>query len=156
MVHVEVVMIQQLKERWKGYKEKRFLESHGCKTWREYERNYDSDVGYLARWSHTFYHGYKFIWAMPETHYHLTPLYPSTANHALNVPRINTTFHFESIDRMVDWCEQNCQGKWRNDWHRGNWDHQDNFEFNGISGGDVMFFAFKEESDYLWFTLRWS
>jgi len=45
-------MIQKLKERWKGYKEKRFLDTHGCKTWSEYEHRYDVDVGYMARWAH--------------------------------------------------------------------------------------------------------
>jgi len=64
--------------------------------------------------------------------------------------------YLDSVDKMIEWCEQNCQGKWRNDWHRGFWDHQGNFEFNGIGGGDIMFFAFKEETDYVWFKLRWS
>jgi len=152
--------IKELKTRWTGWREKRFLETHGCKTWREYERRYDSDIGPMARWAHTYYHGYKFIWSVPDKHYiyySFTQLRPSTANHALNVPRItNTAFNFDVIDQMADWCEQNCQGKWRNDWLRGLWDNQDNFEFNEIGGGDVMFFAFKEESDYTWFSLRWS
>lgn len=130
-------MINQLKERWKGYKEKRFLETHGCKTWREYERKYDKDVGPMARWAHTYYHGYPYIFP-------------------LNPDRSVIRGYHERTEQMVIWCENNCQGKWRNDWHRGFWDHQDNFEFNGIGGGDLMFFAFKEESDYVWFALVWS
>lgn len=136
-------MIEQLKKRWKGYKEKRFLETHGCKTWREYERRYDKDIGPMARWAHTFYHGYPYVFPLDpdgyrDLHYH--GVYP----------------YVDAADKMQEWCEQNCQGKWRNDWHRGFWDQQGNYEFNGIGGGDIMFFAFKEESDYVWFTLVWS
>ncbi len=136
-------MIEELKKRWKGYKEKRFLETHGCKTWREYERRYDKDIGPMARWAHTFYHGYPYILPLDpdgyrDLHYH--GVYP----------------YVDAAEKMQEWCEQNCQGKWRNDWHRGFWDQQGNYEFNSIGGGDIMFFAFKEESDYVWFTLVWS
>lgn len=136
-------MIEQLKQRWKGYKEKRFLETHGCKTWREYERRYDKDIGPVARWAHTFYHGYPYIF----------PLDPQGLR---DYGMLGVMPYHDLVDQMVEWCEKNCKGKWRNDWHRGFWDHQGNYEFNGIGGGDIMFFAFKEESDYVWFTLVWS
>lgn len=142
MVSIKMGMIEQLKQRWKGYKEKRFLESYGCKTWREYERKYDPDVGFRARWAHTFYHGYP----------HLVPIEPQ----GLRDYGPNGVHPYHDLcEKMMEWCEQNCQGKWRNDWHRGNWDHQGNYELNGISGGDIMFFAFKEEADYIWFKLTW-
>lgn len=131
--------IQKLKERWKGYKEKRFLETHGCKTWREYELRNDPAVGYLARWAHTYYHGYKYIWPYP----HEAPTF--TAN----------GWSPEKAGQMAMWCERNCQGKWRNDWHRGFWDHQGNFEFNGIGGSDFLFFAFNDSKDFMTFRLVW-
>lgn len=138
-------MIKQLKERWKGYKEKRFLENYGCATWREYERKYDPDIGFRARWAHTFYHGYP----------HIFPLDPQ----GLRDYGFSGVHPYHDLcDKMMEWCEQNCQGKWRNDWHRGFWDHQGNYEvyeLNGIGGGDIMFFAFKEEADYIWFKLTW-
>lgn len=135
-------MIEQLKKRWKGYKEKRFLETHGCKTWREYERRYDKDIGPMARWAHTFYHGYPYI-------------YPLDPDGFRDYGMLGVLPYIDATEKMQEWCEQNCKGKWRNDWHRGFW-AQGNYEFNGIGGGDVMFFAFKEESDYVWFTLVWS
>lgn len=141
MVSIKMDMIKQLKQRWKGYKEKRFLEAHGCKTWRQYERNHDPDVGYMARWSHTYYFGYPCIF----------PLDPQGLR---DYGLVILPYH-DLVDQMVEWCDKNCQGKWRNDWHRGHWDHHGNYEFNGISGGDIMFFAFKEESDYVWFKLTW-
>jgi hypothetical protein len=134
-------MIKQLKERWKGYKEKRFLESYGCETWREYERKFDADVGPHARWAHTYYHGYP----------HVLPI---DSQKFINWVRGGEPY-YELVKNMIEWCEQNCQGKWRNDWHRGFWDHGGNYELNSIGGGDIMFFAFKEESDYIWFKLTW-
>lgn len=133
-------MIKKLKERWKGYKEKRFLENYGCETWREYERKYDPDVGFRARWAHTYYHSYP----------HILPMDPQKFSGWAQGGTI-----FQLVDKMTEWCEQNCQGKWRNDWHRGFWDAHGNYELNSIGGGDIMFFAFKEESDYVWFTLTW-
>jgi hypothetical protein len=126
--------IKELKERYKGYKEKRFLETHGCKTWRQYERKHDSDIGPLARVIKNYYHGYPHVWGVPVDNHH--PIH--------------------TIDKMEKWCEQNCQGKWRNDWHRGFYDNYGNFEINIIGTGDHMFFAFKDERDYIWFTLRWA
>lgn len=135
-------IIQQLKERWKGYKERNFLEAHGCKTWREYERSYDNDVGYLARYAHTFYHGYPYVF----------PLEPEgLRDYGLQ----GVCSYHDQVENMMAWCEKNCQGKWRNDWHRGFWDHQGNFEFNGIGGGDIMFFAFKDSKDFVGFRLVW-
>ena len=134
-------LIKQLKQRWKGYREKRFLENYGCKTWREYERKYDPDVGFRARWAHTYYHGYP----------HVLPIDPQNF---IDWVRGGEPY-YELVKNMIEWCEQNCQGKWRNDWHRGFWDGHGNYEFNGVGGGDIMFFAFKEESDYIWFSLTW-
>ena len=135
-------LIEQLKQRYKGYKEKRFLESHGCRSWREYERRHDPDVGYLARWAHTFYHGYP----------HVFPFAPSGyQDHGF----AGVWPYLELSNKMIEWCEQNCRGKWRNDWHRGFWEQNGIYEFNEIGGTDTIFFAFKEESDYVWFRLTW-
>lgn len=141
MVSIKMDMIKQLKERWKGYKEKRFLESYGCETWREYERKFDADVGPHARWAHTYYHGYN----------HIFPLDPQKFSDYVTRDR---SYH-SLVEQMIEWCEQNSKGKWRNDWQRGFWDYGGNYEFNEISGLDVMFFAFKEEADYVWFKLTW-
>lgn len=135
-------IIDQLKQRYKDHNARRFLKAHGCKTWKEYERRYDPDIGPFARWAHTFYHGYPHI-------YHATDYSVSW-----KMAR-SAAMSFPKIDDMVAWCEQNCRGKWRTDWHRGFWDQNGNYEFNEIGGGDIMFFAFKEESDYVWFKLTW-
>ena len=135
-------IIDQLKQRYKDHNERRFLKAHGCKSWAEYARRYDPDIAKLARWAHTFYHGYKYIFPLDpdgyrDLRYH--GVYP----------------YVDAAEKMTAWCEQNCRGKWRNDWLRGFWDQHGNYEFNEIGGGDTMFFAFKEESDYVWFRLTW-
>ena len=135
-------LIQDLKARYKGYKEQKFLKTHGCKTWREYERRYDKDVGHIARWAHTFYHGYP----------HIFPLDPDGY---IDFGFGGVHPYIDTAEKMTEWCEQNCRGNWRNDWHGGFWDQHGNYEFNAIGGGDLMFFAFKEESDYVWFKLAW-
>ena len=131
-------LIDQLKQRYKDHNARRFLKAHGCKTWKEYERRYDPDIGPFARWSHTFYHGYACT----------LPIEPNV------IAAYGLKYH-DLIEEMAEWCEHNCKGKWRNDWLRGFWDHHGNYEFNEIGGGDIMFFAFKEESDYVWFRLTW-
>lgn len=135
-------LIDQLKQRYKDHNERRFLKAHGCKTWKEYERRFDPDIAILARWAHTFYHGYPCVFPFDPSGYRdhgFAGLWP----------------YHELSDKMIAWCEQNCRGKWRNDWHRGFWEQNGIFEFNEIAGGDIMFFAFKEESDYVWFRLVW-
>lgn len=134
-------LIDQLKQRYKDHNERRFLKAHGCKTWQDYERRFDPDIGPLARWAHTFYHGYPYLYHCP--------------NYNLVWRSSSVAATFTHLQEMTEWCEQNCKGKWRNDWLRGFWDHNGNYEFNEIGGGDVMFFAFKEESDYMWFRLVW-
>lgn len=131
-------LIDQLKQRYKDHNARRFLKAHGCKTWAEYARKYDPDIGPMARWAHTFYHGYPCILPIE-----------------INGLAIYGLKYHDLAEQMADWCEKNCKGKWRNDWLRGFWDSHGNYEFNEIGGGDTMFFAFNEESDYIWFKLTW-
>lgn len=135
-------LIQDLKARYKGYKQKKFLQAHGCKTWAEYARRFDPDIAIMARWAHTYYHGYPYIWSVK---------FPERAMPTPN--NINSLFDY--LNEIATWCEKNCRGKWRNDFLRGFFDGKGNFELNEIGGFDVMFFSFKEESDYVWFKLVW-
>lgn len=135
-------LIDQLKQRYKDHNERRFLKAHGCKSWEQYERRFDPDIGPVARWAHTYYHGYPHIFPFDPSGWRdlgMGGVYP----------------YLDTAEKLIEWCENNCKGKWRNDWHRGFWDHHGNYEFNEIGGTDIMFFAFKEESDYMWFRLTW-
>jgi len=67
---------------------------------------------------------------------------------------------FGPIDKhctpLLNWCEKNCMHKYRSEWERV---IQDPFtgEYlpNCIGGSDELFFGFKDERDYIMFTLRW-
>ena len=135
--------IQQLKDRWKGHKERRFLESNGCKTWYEYERKFDPDFSAGARYVVNAYHGYPHIYQVTDYAIKWKMVRPAAIS-------------FSKIHDVIAWCNQNCQGKWRNDWHRVILDTTCmRYEIDGIGGSDIMFFAFKEESDFIWFKLVW-
>jgi hypothetical protein len=69
---------------------------------------------------------------------------------------------------MIQWCKDNCQGKWREDIHRVtkqtglthigdgvDWLETPEWIMCEIGGGDVLFFAFKDERDAMLFTLKW-
>jgi hypothetical protein len=57
--------------------------------------------------------------------------------------------------KMLEWCNTNCRGKYRNHWERVIVDHAGQYLPNGIGGTDELFFGFKDERDYIMFTLRW-
>jgi hypothetical protein len=138
--------IKELKERYKNYKEKKFLESYGCKTWKEYERRYDKDIGPRQNNAKTFYYGYPYLFVTPD----------KRDKRGMGIAFLEGGWSVETVDQMIEWCEKNCKGKWRNDWLRGFWSSYNNeFLINEIGGEDYMFFAFKEKSDYIWFNLVW-
>jgi hypothetical protein len=134
--------IQNLKERWKGWKEKRFLENYGCNTWREYELKYDSDYNPRGnRLKKDQYHGYSHVYIMTRV--------PDSFQ--------AWDYHF-TVAEIAKWCESNCRGKWRHDWHRIIEDVWEDGEWNenGISGLDAVCFAFKDSRDFTMFALKWS
>lgn len=132
--------IEWLKNKWKGWKEKNFLESYGCKTWREYELKYDPDVYFGAETSSGFYKGYK---------------------HVIAYRWMYQTYDPKLSNEIIAWCEETCQGKWRTDFHRCQTGRFINvmdtapFNFNGLGNEDIRFFAFKDGEDALAFSLRW-
>lgn len=129
--------IEWLKLRWRGFKEKRFLESYGCKTWREYERKYDNDFCAWGRKIKQIYHGYPHVIVYPSDEF--IPVWKENL-----------------CEEMIKWCEINCTQKWRNDWQRVLFDQWSNdWIENGIGGADKMFFAFKSEQDAVMFLLVW-
>lgn len=134
---VEVVMIQKILDRYAQWKERRFLEKHGCKSREQYENRYDPNINYRASKIKDFYHGYPYIYCF-ENH----------SNHSV--------YYYDlSLDK---WCKENCVDKFRFDFHRvikypstaNEW------EINEIGGGDYIFFACKDPKDFTMFLLRWS
>ncbi len=125
----------------KWFKRKEDWEKAGFYSKESYERHTDPDIRYCTSTVEQFYHGYSYYFPFnPEglRDYGMPGVLP----------------YNDQIDMMQDWCRSNCKGKWRADWHRGFFTEY-GFEFNGIGGGDIYFFAFQDEQDSIMFRLRW-
>lgn len=62
-------------------------------------------------------------------------------------------------DQIKDWCDKNCTGKFAHNIHyvalKKNDLGHDVYTITVNSGRDIWFWAFKNESDALMFSLRW-
>lgn len=83
--------------------------------------------------------------------------YVSRVDYAKLPTRFEPMFgDIETCAPLLDWCEKNCRGKYRNEWERVIQDHfTGEYLPNSIGGSDELFFGFKDERDYIMFTLRW-
>lgn len=134
-----------LKQAYKDWRHRRFLKKHNL-TQRQFDLRYDPD--YDARGNRVrrdIFHGYPFVFRYPSSNSDLLP-YPGLG------------WNVDRVDEMKEWCETNCRGKWRNNWHRVLEDvwYDNEWEVNEIAGGDIMFFGFKDSQDAMMFTLRWA
>lgn len=120
----------------------RVLKKSGWNDWQGYLRWNDPD---FAPWGYTVkdqLHGYPYI---------------VLVNYSKLAVRFDPLWGpVEHCEEMIAWCEKNCRGKYRNHWERVVMDHEGQYLPNGIAGLDELFFGFKDERDYMLFTLRWS
>ena len=119
----------------------RVLRKSGHKTWEHYFRHNDPDFYYQGRTIQDRFCGYEYVCKVDYT-------------------KLPTRFYplfgpIEHCEEMIKWCEKNCRRKYRNHWERVIQDHNGQYLPNGIGGTDELFFAFKDERDYIMFTLRW-
>lgn len=56
---------------------------------------------------------------------------------------------------MVNWCKENCKGKWRDDWHRV---FNEYYNGHGMTKGigNILVFAFQNDKDAMMFMLRYT
>ena len=131
----------------KHWRDQRFLKKHGCKTWEQYNRQYDPDYNIRASRVVDFYHGYKY-WLPIENHNHLAYYWE---------------VHSDGMYVLNEWCKENFQGKFRFDFLRVhkqtpyglNGPEDSEWWINELGGSDYIFFACQEEQDLLWFSLKW-
>lgn len=116
------------------------LRKSGCINWEHYRRQYDVDHNYRASRIKDYFHGYPYIYVF-ENH-----------NHDIYYWDIG----YAGINTVEQWCSKNLKGKFRFDFLRVIQNYHGEWEINEIGGGDYIFAAFKDERDYLMFTLRWS
>jgi hypothetical protein len=120
----------------------RALKRSGCSSWEIYFRINDPDYyapGYTVR-DQLFGYPYIALVDYNKLSVRFDPLFGP----------------IEHCEEMVEWCNKNCRGKYRTHWERVIMDHEGQYLPNGIGGTDELFFGFKNERDYLLFTLRWT
>jgi len=71
---------------------------------------------------------------------------------------------YAGAEALAAWCTENCTKRFRWDYHRvslpygiGSGGHVvSDYVFDEMGGGDVIFFAFEDNQDFCFFSLRWS
>ena len=124
------------------------LWKYGYKDWAVYQRMTDPDIFWRATRILDFYHGYPYVYCIEN--------------------RNHQAYYWDlAIDggwRLHQWCEKNCEDKFRFDGHRVrkqtpigiNGVEESEWWVDEIGGGDYIFAAFKSERDFNWFMLKWS
>ena len=131
-----------IKYRYLEWRWDRVLKRSGCKSWEFYFRQNDPDYFAAGRTVRNQLHGYPYIAVVD---YNKLPV------------RFDPLFGpIEHCEEILKWCNKNCRKKYRNHWERVIQDHAGQYLPNGIGGTDELFFAFKDERDYILFILRWS
>ena len=138
---VTVIVFENIKQRFRSYKERIFLKKHGCETWKEYNRRYDPDYNVKACRITDVYYGYNHVHCFEDRGHEI----------------YDWDIHFDGIYVIDKWCEANLEHKFRFDFHRVIKDiYFNQWEINEIGGGDYIFAAFKDSQDFALFKLRWA
>lgn len=132
-----------LLDRFQRWKDKRFLRKQGFDNWEQYHRHHDPRLNKRAPSIKRFYHGYPYVHAFTNVN---------------SDPWIAYGDWLTGLSHIKDWCKDHCKGAWRYDIHRvmdTAYPPSKDWNFNEF-GGDYLFFAFENEKDFVWFSLRWS
>ena len=137
----------RLRARWRKWRSARFLKDHGCRSWAEYNRRYDPDFVHRASYVKNIYTGYEFVHCIDShTHYAYKMIYD-----------YGPGGYKDGYHEIISWCEEHCEGKYRCDFLRVMWDQwMNDWTVNELGGADYVFFAFKNETDFMNYLLRWA
>jgi len=125
--------------KYDDWKEQRFLKRHYVSSREQYNLVYDPGYNIRATNLQQVYHGY--------TRYHVLDDDRSWSYLNWIIPA--------DINLIDQWCKQTLKHGYRVDMHRIVPTYH-GWEINEIGGGDYYVFAFKDEKDYMWFTLKWA
>jgi len=139
-------MFNKLTQQFKDWQHQRYLKERGW-TQEIYERQTDVDFNYRASTVGDAYHGYSYILSIQST----GPL-----NHQFGD-------WMGGLEIVRDWCRENCREKFRDDIMRvyaqtpigTDGPGVTEWWINDIGGQDVLFWAFKNDQDCVWFKLKW-
>lgn len=132
---------------------KSLLKRHNCDTWEDYLRKTDPDHNSRASRINDFYHGYKYIIPIVSSNHYA---YTVTADYG----PAGIGYGYSDINY---WCKKNCKEKFRLDCLRVfkqtgiylDGSTLPEYWINEIGGSDIIFFAFKNDEDAMWFKLKW-
>jgi len=127
-------MITKIVEKFKVWREKRYLRRHGVETWEQFNRKFDPDfnsdsdtIAGLFRGYHSFY--------LVDTHYVADLFGP-----------------MPSSKHIAEWCAENCVGKYRIQ-ELESWGFNDHSKWSKRPGEIELYVAFKEREDAINYSL---
>lgn len=131
-----------IKNYWNSYKHNKYLKKRGW-TELDYQKHHDPDCNYRSTCIKDYYRGYPYFHVFTSTR---------------TMPWTEFGNWMDCYKGMNDWCESNCLNKFRSDIHRviKEPSNSNEWEMNEMSGGDALFYAFKDSRDYTIFLLRWT
>jgi hypothetical protein len=141
-MEIKMGVIEPVKQAYRSWSERRFLKKHHCENWEQYNRKFDPDVYNTASRIVDYYSGYNHIYCF-ENYQHEVYYWD---------------LGIDGVYIVNKWCKENLKGKYRFDFHRvvRAPSTSNEWEINEIGGGDHIFFACKNEQDYMMFLLKWS
>lgn len=131
-------MFTKIVELYKEWKQKRFFKKHGVENWEEYNIKYDPDFDYGGYAISEMFHGYPNVMLIP--------------NPTLVADMFGPCIYSAPI---IDWCKENCKGKYRVQIVSVIVDEHGKFIYSGKYGEDELFVSFKNEDDAMLFLLTY-
>lgn len=139
-------LIRRLKALGRKLRAERKLKKSKYRNWAQYKHNRDPDIERYANLIEDFYKGYPYLYACPNpNHYAYELLYD-----------YGPGGHRYGFHDMSDWCSEHIRWNYRCDMHRVYENQWGKMELNDIGGHDIIYFAFKNEKDLIYFMLTWS
>lgn len=140
-------LLQRIKYRYLEWSWDRVLKRSGCSNWISYFRKNDLDFDIDAKTVKQRFAGYPYVVKISNARVDLCfhPLYGVT----------------RSVETLNNWCLQNCSKKYRIEWLKisdhlnDDWYIVDSFYVN-YTLEPYAFIGFKDERDFLIFTLKWT
>jgi hypothetical protein len=135
-----ISVLTRVTKAWNDYRHWRLLKKLGW-TQKDFDLHTDPDYNMRASRVKDIFQGYPYI-------------------HTYELPSGSPWNEFgdwlEGLTVINGWCDASCKDKWRENIHRVMQDERSDWVINELGGSDMLFFAFKNERDYLMFVLRWT
>lgn len=135
-------LLKSIKTKYRKWCDVRFLKKHNCENWEQYNHRYDPDINARATRIKDYFHGYPYIYCFE--------------NHSHEIYFWDLGYYGTFV--VNKWCKENLTDKFRLDFHCAMKAPATAYEWeiNELGGGDYIFFACKDEKDFIHFMLRWA